>query len=81
MHKVASNKNSQRDCAKCARLNEPDKRDIGFAGRYPEPPSDRMISSVDSLWCDHFSVYGTSIILLTDPIFVCTPSRTTARIR
>jgi hypothetical protein len=43
MHKVASNKKSQRDCAKGARLNEPDKRDIGFAGRYPEAPSDRMI--------------------------------------
>jgi len=43
MHKVASNKNSQRGCPKVARLNEPDKRDIGFAGRYPEAPSDRMI--------------------------------------
>jgi hypothetical protein len=43
MHRVASSKNSQRGCAKVARLNEPDERDIGIAGRLPKAPSDRMI--------------------------------------
>jgi len=43
MHKVASSKNSQRDCPKFARLNEPENRDIGRAGRFPEAPSERMI--------------------------------------
>jgi hypothetical protein len=47
MHKVASSKNSQIGCPEVARLNEPENRDMGSAGRLPEAPSDRMIDKFD----------------------------------
>jgi hypothetical protein len=47
MHNVASSKNSQIRHPHIVRLNEPDNRDIGNAGRLPEDPSDRMIDWID----------------------------------